>query len=116
MPHDVISTPPPNLKVSTEALMRLSHMHGPDGLSTISLSEGCVLGQPVGAHKTSRCTFQGQGRVWRTSDGWSPSHRGTGYHVLSMTSPNTWGVGPQHLLSGFLIGHWPSLIYLVGSS
>lgn len=54
MPHDEISTPPPNLKVSTEALMRLSHMHGPDGLSTMSLSQGRDLVAASGSGEGKR--------------------------------------------------------------
>lgn len=98
-----------------KALTGSSHVNHRDGLSTTSLCEGCVLGQPMGAHKTSRCTFQGLGRWWRASDGRSPPHRGTGCHVLSMASPNTWGGGPQDLLSASLIGTSQVLFILWGS-
>lgn len=47
--HITRSSPPPQiLKVSTEALTRLSHMHSPDGLSITSL-RAVSLGQLLGS-------------------------------------------------------------------
>ena len=59
------SLPPPTkiLGIYIEALMGFSHIYYPDGLTTTSLSQGCMLETASAIRLGAEWTFPGQGRV-----------------------------------------------------
>ena len=59
------SPPPPTkiLGIYIEALMGFSHIYYPDGLTTTSLSQGCMLETASAIRLGAEWTFPGQGGV-----------------------------------------------------
>lgn len=92
-PQDEISTPPPNLKVSKAALMGFSHVHPMHGLSTLSLSQGRVLGATSESRGGIWGVYSQTGRESGVSHGRGPAGPSAGGHVLRMTSSSQWCSG-----------------------
>lgn len=79
---------PPNLNSLIEALTGFRHMYCPDGLSTTSLTQGCVLGAVSGGRKGRQNPHSKGGEGQGASNCWGPAHGTAGSHVFSRTVPN----------------------------
>ena len=63
MMHRSLRPPTKILGIYIEALMGFSHIYYPDGLTTTSLSQGCMLETASAIRLGAEWTFPGQGRV-----------------------------------------------------